>query len=163
AFDRAEVMGVIEREVGREAKGPELATLEYSAVRFAHVFEKNDVAPVQFSQQLRRQRVVTQHVRQAHCAGLWCELLNYLVICHGMRAGMDVEVHGLEAAMEDGGTAGIPGDGWKDDLAAAVKPFERSKRQEVGTGAGVDEDAVADAEPPGPFFFKDAHLPRLRQ
>ena len=64
AFDRAQMVGVVEGEVGSQTEGAELSTLEGGAVRLAHVLDQRNPAALQFVEQFLGQGVVAEDVSQ---------------------------------------------------------------------------------------------------
>jgi hypothetical protein len=67
------------------------------------------------------------------------------------------------AGGEDGGDVGDPGEGGDDDFAGAAQVAQGGHGDEVGGGAGVDEDAAAHAEPLRPFLLEGADVGGLGQ
>ena len=75
-------------------------------------------------------------------------LRQHLLVVHAEGPRVDVHEDRLEAAVQHRGDVGHPGDRRHDDLAAGTVQFlQGGQRQQVGRRAGVDKDAVLDAQP----------------
>ncbi len=161
AFDRAHVMGVVEREVRGEPEGPELAVAEGGAVRLADVLDQRNAPLLQRVEQAIAERVVAEHVGQEDGARARRQLRDHLLVVHAERARIDVDEDRRESRVQHRGDVRDPGECRHDHLAGAVAMPQRGQRDQVRRRARVHEHRVPHAQPRRPFLLEELHLLRL--
>ena len=159
ALDGAHVVRVIEAEVRHPAEAAEALAVVGRAVRLAHVLDQRDAALLRPASSSSVEAVEALHVGQEDGARLVGHLGEDLLRVHRQRARIDVGEDRREAVLQHRRDVGNPGQRRHDHLAAlGMADLQHRHREQVGRGAGVDEDAVLHAQPLRPLGLERGAL-----